>query len=87
MPNRQGAKNAKGNGLSGETSELADGPRNQVLHSSVKGSEHRMLGDPGTQRGRWVIMAVKVFLGSGLGFGPRKKSDGHRGTTSHTLTG
>jgi hypothetical protein len=41
-----------------ETSDVADGARKQVLHSSVKGSEHRFFGDPGTQRGRWVIMAV-----------------------------
>jgi hypothetical protein len=32
------------------------------------GWKHRILGDPGTRRWRWVIMAVQVFLGSELRF-------------------
>jgi len=41
-----------------ETNEIAKGPRNRVFRSSVKKSAHRILGDPGTRRWRWVIMAV-----------------------------
>ena len=46
----------------GETNEAADGPRNRLSRSSVKGSEPPIFGGPGTQRERWVIMAVQVFF-------------------------
>ena len=64
--NRQGAKDAKGDGLQkgvrGATLTLHQGPSGL----SVPKAEPGNLGGPGTQRWRWVIMAVQVFLGSGL---------------------
>ena len=35
-----------------------------VSGSCVERSENRILGEPGTQRWRWVIIAVQVFFGS-----------------------
>jgi len=45
----------------GKTDEPAERPKSALSHSPVERSEHRILGDPGTQRSRWVIMAVQVF--------------------------
>jgi hypothetical protein len=43
---------------SAKTDEPAEDPKSVLSHSPVERSEHRTLGDPGTQRLRWVIMAV-----------------------------
>jgi hypothetical protein len=40
---------------------------NSVSHSPIQWQTHHILGDPGTQRWRWVFMAVQVFLRLGLG--------------------
>jgi hypothetical protein len=62
ITNRQGAKNAKAEIAHwGETNETFDRPRSAFSGSSLEGSEHRILGDPGTQGSRWVIMAVQGF--------------------------
>jgi hypothetical protein len=45
----------------GETNETFDRPMSAFSGSWLEGSEHRILGDPGTQRSRWVIMAVQGF--------------------------
>ena len=65
--NRQGAMNAKTEIAHwAKTDELAEGPKSALSHSPVERSGHRILGDPGTQRWRWVIMAVQGFSGSGI---------------------
>jgi hypothetical protein len=62
------------------TDEPAEGPKSALSHFPVERSEHRILGDPGTQRLRWVIMAVQGFfrirdnwhLPRGVGVIPRR---------------
>ena len=73
-----GAKNAKGEtAYCGERNETSEGARNRFSRSSMEGWEHRILGDPGTQRWRWAIMAVEVFLGSELTSQGRGKGEEH----------
>jgi len=58
-PRRQERQDQKGS--LGETNGTSEGPMSALSGSLVERSEHRILGDPGTQRQRWVIMAVQVF--------------------------
>jgi hypothetical protein len=50
----------------GKTNETLDRPRSTFSDVPVEWSQYRILGDPGTQRSRWVIMAVQWFFGSGI---------------------
>lgn len=38
------------------------GPKSALSHARVERCEHRVLGDPGTQRWGWVALAVQEFL-------------------------
>jgi hypothetical protein len=60
--NRQGAKIAKTEMVMwGTTDKTSESPRNRFCVLRWKDREHRILGGPGTQRWRWVIMAVQAF--------------------------
>jgi hypothetical protein len=64
ITNRQGAKNAKAEIAHwGETNETFNRPMSAFSGSSLEGSEHRIFGDLG-------VMAVQIFLGSGLEVAP-----------------
>jgi hypothetical protein len=44
-----------------KTDDTSEDPISAASRFSLVRSEHRILGDPGTQRWRWVIMAVQSF--------------------------
>ena len=49
------------NGTLGETKETSEGPRKGSSGSWIERSKQGLLGDPGTQRWCWVVLAVKDF--------------------------
>jgi hypothetical protein len=60
----------------GKTNETFCRPRSTLSDVPVEWSQYRILGDPGTQRSRWVIMAVQWFSRFRANWGKRLSEAG-----------